>query len=92
MLMHGMRRRLPLFVLALALWFAAEPLLHSHPLKSASGRPNVCAVCANGLDRPITAPALVEPLHVVCIVEDVPALAAPAIAIVLLPSRAPPAA
>ena len=92
MLMRGMLRRLPLFALALALWFAVEPMVHSHPLRTSGGSPNVCAVCAAGLDRPIAAPAVVAPLLVIAMIDDVPALAAPAIATVLLPSRAPPPA
>ena len=87
-----MLRRLPLFVLALALWLAAEPLVHSHPLRSSGSAPNVCAVCATGADRPIAAPALVAPLHVVDVVDDAPAATVQVVAAIRLASRAPPAA
>lgn len=88
-----MLRRVPLFVLALALWFGAEPLVHSHPLSPSRGsQTTVCAVCATGLDRPIDAPALVAPLHVIAIVDDIPVVAVAAAPSILLSSRAPPAA
>ena len=88
-----MLRRLPLFVLALALWLAAEPLVHSHPLNAtAAGGASVCAMCATGVDRPIAAPAPIAPLQVVDVVNDVPAIAAAATQAILLASRAPPAA
>jgi hypothetical protein len=93
MLMPGMLRRLPLFVLALALWFAAEPLVHSHPLLTSSGAsPSVCAVCATGVDRPLAAPAVVAPLHIIDVVDDAPPASVEAVAAILLASRAPPAA
>jgi len=91
MLMPGMLRRIPLFALVLALWFTAEPFVHSHPLWS-GGTSNLCAVCATGVDRPISMPTVVAPLHVIAVVDDVPAVSAPASAIILLASRAPPAA
>ena len=87
-----MLRRLPLVVLALALWFAAEPLVHSHPLTTSSGTPNVCAMCVTGLDQPIDPPAVVAPLHVVDIVDDAPVATLAAAPSILLASRAPPAA
>jgi len=87
-----MLRRIPLFVLALALWFGAEPLVHSHPLSTSSGSPNVCAMCATGVDRPIAAPAVVAPLRVVDYVDDAPAVAVDTTPAILLASRAPPAA
>ena len=92
MLMRGMLRRAPLFVLALALWFGAEPLVHSHPLLTSGSSPNVCAMCTSGVDRPVVAPALFAPLHVIAFVDDVPALAVGATPAILLASRAPPAA
>ena len=92
MLMRGMLRRLPLFALALTLWFAAEPCVHSHPLLTASGAPNVCAVCATGVDRPIATPVVVAPLHVIDIVDDALLVAAPTVDAILLASRAPPSA
>jgi hypothetical protein len=87
-----MLRRVPLFVLALALWFGAEPLVHSHPLLTSGTSPNVCAMCATGVDRPIAAPALVAPLHVIAIVDDVAVVTVAATPTILLASRAPPAA
>ena len=87
-----MLRRLPLFVLALGLWLAAEPLVHSHPLYTRGGAPSVCAVCATGVDRPIAAPALVAPVHVIAIVDDAPPPAVQIVAAIRLASRAPPAA
>ena len=92
MLMRGMLRRIPLVALALALWFTAEPFVHSHPLRSSSGAPNTCAVCTTGVDRPATAPTLQSPLHVIAVVDDAPLTAVPFVATILLPSRAPPAA
>ena len=92
MLMRRMLRRVPLFALALALWFTAEPFVHSHPLWTSGGAPNICAVCTTGVDRPMTAPALPAPLHVIAIVDDVPTIAVPSVTVILLPSRAPPAA
>jgi len=87
-----MLRRAPLFVLALALWFGAEPLVHSHPLKTSSGSPNICAMCTSGVDRPVVAPAVVAPLHVIAIVDDVPLFTVATTATILVASRAPPAA
>lgn len=87
------RVSVPLFVVALALWFGAEPLVHSHPLStSGSGSPNVCAMCATGVDRPIDAPTVVAPLRVVDVVDDAPAIAVDAAPAIRLASRAPPAA
>ena len=88
-----MLRRAPLFVLVLVLWFGAEPLVHSHPLFTSNGTsPNVCAMCPAGVDRPVVAPALVAPVHVIAIVDDVPFFAVATTATILLASRAPPAA
>ena len=92
MLMRGMLRRAPLFVLALALWFGAEPLVHSHPLVNSGSTPNVCAMCTTGVDRPVVAPALFAPLHVIAFIDDVPTLAVGVTSAILLASRAPPAA
>ena len=90
--MPGMLRRLPLAVVALALWFAAEPLVHSHPLLSSTSSPTPCAVCATGIDRPLAAPSVAAPLHVVAIVDDAPPVAGRPATKLLLASRAPPAA
>lgn len=90
--MRGMLRRFPLVVLALALWFATEPLVHSHPIRPTGSAPTVCAVCATGIDRPIAAPALIAPLHVVAVVADAPLAVFRTAAPLLLASRAPPLA
>ena len=90
--MRGMLRRIPLLALALALWFTAEPVVHSHPLRPSGGGPNICAVCTTGVDRPVTAPPLQAPLHVIAVVDDVPIVTIHASAVILLASRAPPAA
>ena len=90
--LRGMRRRFPLVVVALALWFAAEPLVHSHPIRPASGASTVCAVCSAGVDRPIAAPTVIAPLYVVAVVDDAPVAVALPAAQILLASRAPPAA
>ena len=49
--MLQMLRRLSPLVLLVAVLIAAEPLLHSHPLESASGRSGstACAICATGI-------------------------------------------
>jgi hypothetical protein len=93
MLMRGMLRRFPLVMLGLALWFAAEPLLHRHPLqaRSSSGS-TICAVCATGADRPISAPSVAAPVLVIAIVADAPHAVVRVAATLQLPSRAPPAA
>ena len=87
-----MLRRLPLLALALTLWFTAEPLVHSHPLSAAGNSANTCAVCTTGVDRPVSAPALAAPLHLIAILKDAPAAASPVAATIILASRAPPAA
>ena len=92
MLMRAMHRRIPLVALALALWFSAEPFVHSHPLRPSGSATSICAVCTTGIDRPVTAPALQAPLHVIAIVDDAPVAAVHASAVILLASRAPPAA
>jgi len=92
MLMRGMLRRIPLVVLALALWFATEPLVHTHPILTSGSTPTVCAVCATGIDRPIAAPALVAPVVVIAVVADAPLIVVRTAAPILLASRAPPAA
>ena len=92
MLMRGMLRRFPPVVLALALWFATEPLVHSHPILTSGTAPTVCAVCATGIDRPIAAPVLIAPVHVVAVVADAPLIVVRTAAPLLFASRAPPAA
>lgn len=88
-----MLRRFPLVLLALAVWFAAEPLVHTHPIRPNSGTSSTtCAVCSTGVDRPVAAPDVPAPLDVVAVVEDTPKAADSAAAPILLPSRAPPAA
>jgi len=88
-----MRRPFPLLVLALALWFAAEPLVHTHPIRTNSGTSTtVCAVCSTGVDRPVAAPDLPAPLDVIAVVDDAPLVTAGVPAKLHLSSRAPPAA
>ena len=88
-----MLRRFPLVVLALAFWFAAEPLVHTHPIRPNSGTSSTtCAVCSTGVDRPVAAPDLPAPLDIVAVVDDVPRVFVRAAARLHLASRAPPAA
>ena len=88
-----MLRRFPLVVLALALWFAAEPLVHSHPIRPSNGSSaSVCAVCSTGMDQPIAAPTVTAPLRILAVVDDAPLAAVHPAAKLLLTSRAPPAA
>jgi hypothetical protein len=57
-----MLRRLSPFVFVVAILFAAEPLLHNHPLDSgASGLSGntACAVCASGIGQLPTTVAVV---------------------------------
>ncbi|HKB79363.1 MAG TPA: hypothetical protein VKH35_06570 [Thermoanaerobaculia bacterium] len=91
-----MFRRLSPLVILVALLFAAEPLLHSHPLEStiagASGT-SICAVCATGTGRlPTMAPAIAAPqlgaYRYVTVFFRAVAVETP----LPLPSRAPPAA
>ena len=91
MLMPGMLRRFPPVVLALVLLFAAEPLLHMHPLQS-NASSATCAVCATGLDRPVDMPVVVVSLDVIDVIDDAPIVAIRATASLLVASRAPPAA
>ena len=91
-------RRLPLLIVvfAIATLLAVEPLLHQHPLDSASSSASLasnCVVCAAGVNRlPSIAPSIAAPRViaytlvarvVVAVVAGVP---------LFLPSRAPPAA
>jgi hypothetical protein len=91
--LQGMLRRFPLVVLALAVWFAAEPLIHTHPVRTNAGPSSAtCTVCSTGVAAPAPAPAVPAPQHVVSILDDAPAFAGCAAATLLLASRAPPAA
>jgi len=93
MFMRGMLRRLPLVALTLALWIAAEPILHTHSLQaSTTSGSSVCAVCATGADRPIATPAVVAPQSVIALVPDAPLVTLRSAAPLRLASRAPPAA
>ncbi|HEY2829632.1 MAG TPA: hypothetical protein VGJ88_05890 [Thermoanaerobaculia bacterium] len=91
-----MLRRLSPFLLLVAILFAAEPLLHNHPLDSgASGLAGntACAVCATGIGQlPVSvavvgAPQFIEFVHVAIVASfvaiDIPSPRSP---------RAPPAA
>jgi hypothetical protein len=91
-----MRRMVPVrvFLLVFAVVLAAEPVVHNHPLLSASNSAGaVCAVCASGIGRiPAAMPAVVAPEIVVTtiITPDVvePAVVTPT----PRASRAPPTA
>jgi hypothetical protein len=92
-----MLRRLPLLALAIAVFLAAEPLVHSHPLfengdaRSAAGNA-ACAVCAAGVNQlPTVAPAVSAPAFVIATLPaQLFALQAATLSL-SLPSRAPPA-
>jgi len=91
-------RRLQIFAVLVALFLAAQPLLHNHPLDSGdesarSSSASTCAVCAAGIGRlPSTTPAVAAPVVVLY------TLATPSLAPVVTvasftrSSRAPPAA
>ena len=93
--MLQMFRRLSPLILLVAVLIAAEPLLHSHPLESASGRSGsaVCAICATGTGR---LPTVIVMLGVPQLIEQTYAIVAPAIVAADVPlprsPRAPPAA
>jgi hypothetical protein len=87
---------MPPFVLLLAAFLAAEPLLHTHPLQNTAAgtaRSSACAVCATGVVQlPILIAAVAAP-HVVIDVLSVPTAIFVAAPISLfLASRAPPVA
>jgi hypothetical protein len=98
---HAMRSvRLALLLVA-ALFVAAEPVVHTHPLLPGSGStdasgitsPNVCAICAVGAERIVTvAVTVVAPLVIVENVAAVPRAVISAEAPLPRSARSPPAA
>jgi hypothetical protein len=92
--MSGMSRRSAVFVAAIAVLFAALPLMHQHPLgtESAVASGSSCVACVAGANRIPDAPAVVTAPQLIVF-----ALSAPVVSLVatgvtlLLPSRAPPA-
>ncbi len=84
-----------IFVLAFAMFLTAEPVVHNHPLLSASNSAgaSVCAVCASSVAPiPAAVPAVVAPEIVVTTIV-IPDLAEPAITTATpRASRAPPTA
>jgi hypothetical protein len=93
-----MLRRLPILIVAVALFMAIEPVVHSHPLwensdaRSAVGN-GACAVCAAGVTQlPTIAPAVIAPVIVVTVIPAQPVSLQSASIALSLASRAPPAA
>jgi hypothetical protein len=91
-------RHLSPLVVLLAALFAAEPILHTHPLTPRADANNpgapgsACAVCATGVDRlAAVAPSLAAPtvsaIEIAVVAIPTVSIAAP----LTLPSRAPPA-
>jgi hypothetical protein len=83
------------FLLVFAVVLTAEPVVHNHPLLSASDSAgaSVCAVCASGIGRiPAAVPAIVAPEIVVTTI-GIPDLVEPTL-VTATPraSRAPPTA
>ena len=77
-------------VILLALLFAAEPILHTHPLDAGSPG-STCAICATGESQlASTAPTIAAPTVVSYALESIPAPAILPAAAITLPSRAPP--
>jgi hypothetical protein len=90
-----MMRRIPILVILLAALFAAEPLLHSHPLgaeRDASTSTAKCVVCASGTSKlPSVSPSVAASTSVAWTVE----VPAPPTFVkhehIPAPSRGPPA-
>jgi len=81
------------WIVLVALLFAAEPLLHSHPLAApSSSGATVCAVCASEARIAPVAPSVQAPLAVAYALPRVSAPATVCRALSILPARAPPAA
>jgi len=94
--MRQMLRRLSPLVVFAALLFAAEPLLHTHPLQGnapGASETATCAICATGVGRlPSVTASVAAPQ---AIVYTYFTIAVPVVAAndpLPLPSRAPPAA
>ena len=93
-----MSKRLDPLVILLAALFAAEPILHTHPLSSSADASNpgapgsACAVCATGVNHIApAAPSVVAPTAVSYTVVVTGTVIPPFTAPLTLPSRAPPA-
>jgi hypothetical protein len=84
-----MSGRLAALIVLLAVFAAAEPLLHSHPLAGASAP---CAACSSEARILTAPPALVAPAATVFTLASARITAPPLRASLALPSRAPPAA
>src|SRR5213592_4625078 len=83
-------RRFSILLLFFGAIIAAEPLLHSHPLKQNS-IPGACAVCATGVGRlPRIAPAIAAPRVVVYTLKTRAVARVVVAETSTLPSRAPP--
>jgi len=93
--MLQMFRRLSPWIVLVALLFAAEPLLHNHPLDSeasSAGR-TACVVCAAGVGQLPTTTSVVSAPQVIefAVATIVPSFVAVDV-FSQRPSRAPPAA
>jgi len=88
-------RRIPILVILLAALFAAEPLLHSHPLgaeRDASTSSTKCVVCVSGTSQlPSVAPSIAAVTTVIWTIEPAVACAGTKSEPIPAPSRAPPA-
>jgi len=89
-----MVRRLPLFVLLIAAFIAAEPLLHTHPLQSDSANTaSSCTICATYTGRlPIPVPTIAAPQVIVYTVATPIVITIAVLTFSPRASRAPPAA
>jgi hypothetical protein len=94
--MLQMFRRLSPWIVLVALLFAAEPLLHNHPLDSGAsnaGGKTACVVCAAGVGQLPTTTSVVRAPQVIefAVATIVPSFVAVDV-LSQRPSRAPPAA
>jgi hypothetical protein len=89
---------LQIFAVLVALFLAAQPLLHNHPLDSGdetakTASSSTCAVCATGIGRlPSTTPAVAAPLVVLYTLATPDVAPVTDVASFTRSSRAPPAA
>ncbi len=89
--MPQMFRRFSLFLIALAVLIAVEPLLHNHPLQQ-NGIPAACAICATGTTPlPLVAPTVSAPQIVAYTLLSAAVTIVTSSVVLSLPSRAPPA-
>ena len=91
-----MVRRLPLLVLLIAAFIAAQPLLHTHPLQGDSANAassSSCAICAAHIGRlPIAVPTIAAPQVIVYTVAAPIVITIAVLTFSPRTSRAPPAA